>query len=158
MFSTVRTLSVHWVVRNLGYRCALVLRPDSGVALDVGNQLAALGRQDEALAYYDMTVRLYPDSAGAHFNRGNVLKAKKRYREAIAAYQQGLKYTPNAQAHHSIGFILANQLPPRDRNFDEAAMHFKQALRLAPNSWVTHDALGVIPGPAENEAFSRRRL
>ncbi len=56
-----------------------------------GNQLANLGRYEEALSAYEEAIRLKPDYETAWFCKGSQLGNLERYEEAIAAYDEAIK-------------------------------------------------------------------
>lgn len=67
------------LIRNLLHGTA-----GAGALVDQGNEHAARGEHDEALALYERALRLEPDNAVAHSNRALSLHAVGRVREAWA--------------------------------------------------------------------------
>jgi predicted O-linked N-acetylglucosamine transferase (SPINDLY family) len=89
-------------------RRAVLLDPQSAAAqCDLGNVLAALRRQDEALACFDNLIAVKADFADAHFSRGNVLLGLRRFAEAIASFDKTIAIDPrHVNALHSRGHAL----------------------------------------------------
>jgi Flp pilus assembly protein TadD len=77
---------------------------------NLGLGLAALDRNDEAIAAYRATLSLKPAHATASNNLGLALQAMNRVPEAIAAYRHALSVTPAfAHAHWNLALaLLAN--------------------------------------------------
>ena len=88
------------------------------------------GRQQEAIAYFEETLRLSPDFAEAHNNLGAALaQLPGRLEEAIAHYQEAVRLKPNyVSAHNNLGLAWA-RTPGRQ---DEAIAQFEEAVRLQP--------------------------
>jgi predicted O-linked N-acetylglucosamine transferase (SPINDLY family) len=89
-------------------RRAVLLDPQSAAALcDLGIVLAALQRQDEALARFDSLIAIKPDFADAHFSRGNLLSGLRRFAEAVASFDKAIAIDPHhANAWYNKGHAL----------------------------------------------------
>ena len=112
------------------YEQALELNPDNAQAnLGMGIALAAVGRGDEAGAFYARSIAISPDPAaytnlGAwHQQRGDVAAAEDAYRRALAANPRF------AQAHNNLGILLA-----RRGETANAIASFATAIRLDPRN------------------------
>lgn len=64
------------------------------VHFELGNALASLGRDTEALGEYAQSARLIPGFADVHLNYGTVLARSGRYAEAAAAFRETLRLRP----------------------------------------------------------------
>jgi predicted O-linked N-acetylglucosamine transferase (SPINDLY family) len=89
-------------------RRALLLDPQSAAArCDLGIVLAALQRQEEALACFDIVIAMKADFTEAHFNRGNVLLTRRHFAEAVASFDRAIAIDPHhVNALNSRGHAL----------------------------------------------------
>jgi tetratricopeptide (TPR) repeat protein len=108
-------------------------------ALNVGTELQARGRLDDAAGQYRQVLALAPDDALAHSNLGTALAALGRPAEAIVHYERALEIAPDDADSHS---NLGNALVALDRT-DEAVESYRRALALDPGSAEAHAALGM---------------
>jgi predicted O-linked N-acetylglucosamine transferase (SPINDLY family) len=128
--------------------------------------LAALQRQDEALACYDDLIALKSDFVDAHLNRGKLLSRLGRFSEAIASFDNAIAIHPHhvdalinkGEALHHLG-RLADAITCYDdiltgkpahlaalinrgcafkdlRRADEAVAEFNLALAIAPDDAI----------------------
>ncbi len=105
------------------------------------------GRLTDAIAEYEIALRIEPGHADAHNNLGNCLARAGRMAEAMMEYRSALRIRPNhADAHNNLGNALAanpDQLP-------EAMAEFEAAIAATPEHPKAHgnlaDALAEIPG------------
>ena len=84
---------------------------------------------DQAIADYNVVIRLKPDDALAFYNRGIAYDDKEQYDEAIASYDEAIRRDPKHV------FALANRgyTLSKKRLYDRAIEDFNAALRLSPN-------------------------
>ena len=108
-------------------------------ALNVGTELQARGRLDDAAGQYRQVLALAPDDALAHSNLGTALAALGRPAEAIGHYERALALAPDDADSHS---NLGNALVALDRT-DQAVASYRRALALDPSSAEAHAALGM---------------
>jgi len=101
--------------------------------LNCGSSLSALGRNDEAIASYEQSLKFKPDLHDAWNNRGVSLSALGRNDEAIASYEQSLKFKPDL---HDTWNNRGNSLSALGRN-EEAIASYDQAIEIKPDD---HDA------------------
>ena len=108
-------------------------------ALNLGTELQAEGRLDEAIEQYRQVLALTPDDALAHSNLGTALAARGRLDEAVGHYERALALAPgDADAHSNLG----NALLALDRTAEGVAS-LRRALDLDPGSAEAHAALGI---------------
>ena len=98
------------------------------VLLRNANSLLGLGRQREALDYYDRYLAQEPRSAEAWHNRGTALAQLRRFGEAVSCYDKALALRPDsAQTWNNRGNALVE-----DKRYEDAARAFDRALALDP--------------------------
>jgi tetratricopeptide (TPR) repeat protein len=106
------------------------------------------GRLPDAVAEYEVALRIEPDYALAHYSLATaLLKVPGRLDSAIDHYRAALRSEPDyPQAHNNLGNALA-QAPER---LPEAIAEYRAALHLDPNYVEAHinlgNALATIPG------------
>jgi len=64
------------------------------IHFELGNALAGLGRDPEALGEYAQSARLIPGFADVHLNYGAALARRERYAEAAAEFRETLRLRP----------------------------------------------------------------
>jgi tetratricopeptide (TPR) repeat protein len=93
------------------------------------NDLAATGRNDEAIAEYRKILLARPRNARVHSNLGAAMGRKGLLNEAMHEFLTALQLAPNMpDAHKNLGAVFL-----RTGHYDEAIEQFEQALRIAPN-------------------------
>jgi tetratricopeptide (TPR) repeat protein len=138
---------------------ALKLNPASAqVMSNLGMALAALNRDQEALAILDKAVAIMPTSVEAITNRGNVLMKLGRPAEALAAFDAALVLAPGFPG------ALANRgnaLAALGR-FEEALAQYDAVLAAIPAHAETHlnrgSALSALSRASEAVAAFDRAL
>jgi tetratricopeptide (TPR) repeat protein len=122
------------------WRATLARNPDSWLAHnDLGVNLAAQERNDEAAGQFKMAVDLNPDYAEPHNNLAHLLSQKGESEEAIAQFRKALDLRPNyAEAHNGLGLALIQR-----GGVLEAIAEYRQALDLRPNFPEAHNNLGL---------------
>jgi tetratricopeptide (TPR) repeat protein len=109
---------------------------------NVGTELQAQGRLDEAVALYRAALARDPNDALTHSNLGTALKANGQLDEAIAQYRMALDLAPSdADGHYN----LANALMAQGK-LVEAADRFRDAIRIEPGLAEAHLNLGIALG------------
>ncbi len=78
----------------LRQRPHLTQRELGAIHFELGNALAGLGRDAEALLEYAEAVRLIPDFADVHLNYGMSLARNLRYEEAVMEFRETLRLRP----------------------------------------------------------------
>ncbi len=108
-------------------------------ALNVGTELQAEGRIEEAVEQYRQVLALTPDDALAHSNLGTAFAAQGRLEEAVGHYERALALAPeDADTHSNLG----NALLSLDRA-EAGIASLRRALDIDPTSAEAHAALGI---------------
>ena len=91
--------------------------------------MGELGRFEEAYAHYQLALRLRPEDAETHNNLGAFfLKIRNDPQTAIAHLEKSLSFKQYYwETHNNLGIAYY-----RIGRLDEAAGHFRQAVRLEP--------------------------
>jgi protein O-mannosyl-transferase len=120
------------------YRATLETNPAAWFAQNnLGLELLAAGRPQEAIAHFERAVQLKPDYAEAHYNLGRTWLQTGQLTQAIDEYQKALRLKPYSEYHHELGRALL-----RAGRFSEAIANFQQALQLMPDSAEAESNLG----------------
>ena len=134
-----RRYLVHW--RNtIGlYEHMLSFTPNSALLhYNLGTELQALRRDNEAISHYRQAVTHKPDYAEAHYNIGNTLKSQQKLEQAIYHYQQAVEFKPRfAEALTNMGNALSMQ-----GKSGEAISCYRRALALKDDYPQAHSNLG----------------
>ena len=106
------------------------------------------GRLADAIAEYQVALRIQPDYAQAHYNLGNALsRVPGKLPDAIGEYQAVLRTQPDSADTHSSLAAALSQMPGR---LPEALDEWKTALRIDPDNAAAHynlgNALSRLPG------------
>jgi protein O-mannosyl-transferase len=105
-----------------------------------GDALAQANRPQEAIAQFEQTLALQPNSALAHNNLAMSLVTLGRVPEAIDHYQQALRFKPKyPDAENNYALALA-----AENRFDEAQLHFEAAIECQPDFAEAHNNLGSL--------------
>jgi len=96
----------------------------------LGNALLQKGQVDEAIAQFQKTLQIMPDSAEVHNKLGYALLQKSRGHEVITQDPKAVQIKPdNAKAHYNSGNALL-----QEGRVDEAIAQYQQALQIKPDS------------------------
>jgi tetratricopeptide (TPR) repeat protein len=106
---------------------------------NLGAELQAKARFDDAIAHYRRAIELEPGYAPAYNNMGTAFQAKGDSTRAVATYEQALSEWPDYPDAH---YNLANALMS-EHKADEAAVHFDIALKSMPSSVDVRNNLGI---------------
>jgi len=142
--------------RNEDYRSAISICQDTiakcpenaRVYCGLGDALADLGQEEDAITAYENALRLSPDFADAHANLGAILMdIPGRLPEAVDQFRLAIQSKPDhAKAHFYLGIALSNT-PGR---LADGIAEFQEALKIKPDSADINYALGFsllkIPG------------
>jgi len=122
------------------YSEAQKIRSDGVTNVNLGSALAKQGKNEEAMKYFEESLRLNPNYAEAHNNLGNLLMQQGSANEAMAHYLKAVQLKPDLpEAHANLGFYYANQ-----RDDGKAISHLSEVVRLRPDHWKAHFYLGNL--------------
>ena len=131
----------HWQNATTLFEHALEVTTGNFVAHNnLGIELAAQGKFDEAIVHYSEALRIKPSYAKAHCNLGDVLARLGKHQDAIWHYQRALQLKPNfAEAHNNLGVTLKQQ-----GRLNEAFVHYSRAIQLKPEYAEAHNNLAGL--------------
>lgn len=141
------SVPVGWIAASLiaatiGVLIAAVLstpRQDALTLFKKGVLMAQKGHWEEALDFFNQSLKLNPNLAGAWNNRGTCLFHLGRFAEACRSYEVALELDPrNALLHKNYGSVLLAL-----RRYKEAQKAFQQALELEPNLITAKEGLRI---------------
>ena len=114
--------------------------------LEQGQILYDAGKVDQAVAEWQETLRLAPQTAQAHHLLGLAFRDQKDHTRAAAAFQQALRLEPdNATAHVHLARAF-EALGQEQEAFDT----YQKALQLVPSAPYVHNRLGYILAERED--------
>jgi tetratricopeptide (TPR) repeat protein len=88
------------------------------------------GRELDAIAEYQIALRMKPDSAPAYFHLGNMFHKMGRLTDAVEQYEASVRIDPDVpEVHYELAYALA-QMPGR---LAEAIAECQKMLLLKPN-------------------------
>ncbi len=106
---------------------------------NLGFYLSGLGKKEEAMENYRMSLKINPAYEDALNNVGYALAGQKKYSEAIPLYEAALRTRPNhAEVHNNLGNALSET-----GKIDEAIQHYLIALEQNPDHAEAHNNLGI---------------
>jgi tetratricopeptide (TPR) repeat protein len=108
------------------YRAALTITPhDPAVTLNLGVAVAAQGRHQDAVGYFDKVLQADPGLVSAHYNRAVAMMALGETQEAINDFERAAKLEPeHYEAHRALGFLWLSQ-GERGRALDHLARTYE---------------------------------
>lgn len=114
------------------YNCyvkATELDPKNAFAwFNKGNNLAELGKHEEAIQAYEKTIELNPKDSDAWFNKGNSFEDLGKHEEAIQAYEKVIELNPkDPDAWFNKGNCFADI-----GKYEEAIRAYEKAIELDP--------------------------
>jgi tetratricopeptide (TPR) repeat protein len=118
---------------------ALAYTSDNFIAhSNLGVALATKGDVNEAIAQYQLALKIKPNYADAHSNLGSALLQKGNVDGAMDQLQTALQLNPNnAEAENNLGNALLQK-----GNVDEGIVHLQKALQRSPDNMEAHNNLG----------------
>jgi len=109
---------------------------------NIGQEMQAAGRLEEAIAHYSRAVQTDPDPGLAYNNLGAALAQSGKVTEAMKMFEEALKCDPDcAEAYVNLGRGLALQ-----GKVDEALKKLKQAIEIDPDQAGAYLEIGNILG------------
>jgi len=134
-------------LRNQDYRSELSIWSDTlekcpgnlRARNEVANSLESLGRHDEAIAQFKISLQLDPGDPAAHYDLGFILMKVNQTAEAIAQFQEAVRLKPEfAEAQSELGNALIQA-----GKIEEGIPHYQEALRLRPDFAQAQYYLGI---------------
>lgn len=121
-------------------RCLEVVGDNELALNNLGVALSSLGRQDEALAYFDRSIKRNPTQANAYHNYGVCLVAKGDKDGATAYFEKAIGLDPKL-----VNPLVHLGLIQNDRgNVDGAMGYLEKALKIDPNHLDVRNNYGTI--------------
>ena len=115
-------------------------REMGGALHQLGQQLLAAGRFDEAQRSLELSLNLFPGQAECHFDLANVLYNAGRIDAAIAEYRHAVRLDPRlTAAWYNLGVALM-----QSGRMEEAERAYRRALRFGPDQAETHNNLAIL--------------
>ena len=105
-----------------------------------GRELAKQGRLEEALAEFEMALKLDPNSAAVRLGLGALKARLERWDDALKEFKEVLRLDPmNVQGHLRAARVLLSK-----KEVDKAHEYAESALRIEPEAPLVHFLLGHI--------------
>jgi len=119
---------------------SLKLRETAEAENSLAIAFANTGHYQEAVAHYQIALRIKPNYFEALNNLGNAFTAIRRFEDAFACFQAAIKLAPNyADAYDNLAILLLNM----GRNADAIKVS-EHAVQLIPNAANFRSNLGLI--------------
>ncbi len=143
----------HWSLANLygqvGDRAAEIYHRERAIQcnpnwatpkhqFDLGNDLMAEQRSEEAIVYYRGSVERHPDFFEAHYNLAVALMQQQNWTEAQAALQRSIELEPN----HAPAYYALGQIAQQQEDWQHVLNCFSEAVKRDPNYRLAWSALG----------------
>lgn len=149
--------SANYASSEVLWRATIASNPRCWMAYsNLGTELKAAGRFDEAIAAYRAAIAIDGELSEAHFNLANALVAAGKVEESLAEFARAAELDPEGfEAHNNWGNALFTL-----GRLDEAVQQFERSIALEPKFAAAHFNLGVVLAKKKNsaraiEAFER---
>jgi tetratricopeptide (TPR) repeat protein len=111
--------------------------------LQLGLNLADIGKIDEALEHIRAIIEKYPKDVRAYEGLGRILAREKRYREVVENFEQGIKAVGpvHSRSHWNMYYRMAIGFE-RLKEWEKAEPAFLRSLELSPNQPDVMNYLG----------------
>jgi len=141
----------HWAnTKALFAHAASVTTRNFVAHSNLGRELLAEGKTDEAIAQYDLALQIEPRNGGAHTDRGYALAEAGRYLEAIPCFQTALSLKSDfAPARKGLGAALGEL-----GRYNEAAVEFERLVQLTPQDAGAHFNLALALRMSHQQALA----
>ncbi len=114
-------------------------RDDFWVNADLGRELMASSRPDEAVRFFAVAAGIRPKSGVAVGGLGKALLMSGQPAEAADVFRELMRLRPDdALSHVALGSALLSLREPH-----EATAEFAEAKRLKPDDWMVRDQIGL---------------
>lgn len=122
-------------------RCLAIVGDNDVAFTNIGDALASLGRVDEAMEYFEKSIKLNPGkNANAYNNYGICLVVKGDDQNAVPYFLRAVELDPNFTG----SYLHLGLIEYRKGNVDEAVKLLSKALELDQHDLNVHYNLGVI--------------
>ncbi len=118
---------------------------------NLGNELVAIDKIDDAMARYRYAIELHADNAMANLNLGALLARRDDLHGARAHYERALEISPGYVQVRSNLFLTYEELGHMHAERGEVELaidNFERALALDPGNTEIHNALTRVRGEA----------
>jgi tetratricopeptide (TPR) repeat protein len=133
VFAAIAAIFCNWPIVDAGYMRSVT-------HYNLGNELVAAGRGDEAIAEFQTALRLFDGNAQAHNNLGALLASRGDLAAARTRYERALAIAPGyLDARVNLARTLADT-----GDVGGAIAELHHALDLAPDRADVHHELGAI--------------
>ena len=105
-----------------------------------GAILTGQKKMDEAIIYYEKSIKISPGYADAYNNLAGILADQKKYNKAIEYLQKAIQINPNlAEAFYNLGnaFFSLNK-------YSESIDNYNRAIKIKPNYAKAYNNLGNV--------------
>lgn len=138
-----------------GFREAIRVKPDYADAHgNLANLLSEAGRPAEAEAAFVRALRLRPNDAGTRYNYAMLLGKLQRYDDAQRELEAGVRDNPAfSDARELLGDLLLGR-----NQAAAAALHYREAVRLRPDSVRANFGMGMALAATGDHAGAIRYL
>jgi tetratricopeptide (TPR) repeat protein len=114
---------------------------DASLYVAMGYVHSLIGKNADALKFYNMALEVSPDDPRVHFSLGALYEKIGSKETAIKEFRQTIKLDPNfSDAYNYLGYMFAED----GVNLDEAVGLAKKALESDPDNGAYLDSLGWI--------------
>lgn len=111
------------------YRAALSIKPNSGLASNLGLVLDRAGKEAEAASAYEQAIRLDPGNANAWNNLAQQHMRNGRYEDALDAAENAAKLNPKLAPAHNVLAISSYMLG----DMEAYEQHYRRAVSNGSN-------------------------
>jgi RNA polymerase sigma factor (sigma-70 family) len=126
--------------------------------IEAGEMLRAMGRQAEAISFYESALSLASQSATRHHLRGLIAACRLSYGEAVQEFERAASLSPSQPTHNRMLGLMQLRL---ERPL-EALVAFEASLRINPQDVVSlisgADAMIMLGRVAEAQHWAARTL
>jgi protein O-GlcNAc transferase len=117
---------------------------------NLGNAQRELGKTDNALNSFSLSVKFDPNDADAHNNLGNVQRELGKLDRAIASYERALQLNPNL--HHALSHLVHQKQHVCDwQDLDSQITEIRRLVREEPSAQISPFAFLALPGATAQE-------
>ena len=105
-----------------------------------GNRAYDEGRLQDAMDEYSKAIEIYPENAGAYYNRGYIYNDLGQHEKAIEDYDKAIELEPNlVKAYNNRGYVY-NDLG----QYEKAIKDYDKAIELEPSEAKVYNNRGNV--------------